>query len=56
MEVVMSKIPRAKYTAEFRAEAVKLVLEKGHSTPEAARLLSIPEQSLGNWVRLAKNG
>lgn len=30
------------YTAEFRAEAVKLVLEQGPTQPEAAERLGIP--------------
>lgn len=42
------------YTAEFRVEAVKLVLEQGLSQPEAARRLGIPKGSLTNWVVAAK--
>ena len=42
------------YSAEFRAEAVKLVLEQGLSQPAAARRLSIPKGTLGNWIAAAK--
>ena len=44
------------YTAEFRAEAVKLVLEQGLTQPEAAQRLGIPKGSLSNWVVAARRG
>jgi transposase len=44
------------YTPEFRAEAVKLVLEQGLSLEEAAQRLSIPKGTLSNWVMAAKRG
>lgn len=50
----MSNIPRARYTPEFRAEAVKLVLEKNMTPPEAAASLGVPEQTFGNWLRAIK--
>lgn len=40
------------YTAEFKAEAVKLVNEQGLSHQEAAQRLGIPKGSLSNWVSL----
>ena len=43
-----------RYTAEFRAEAVKLVWEEGLSLEGAAQRLSIPKGTLGNWVAKAK--
>jgi len=42
------------YTAEFRAEAVKLVLEQGLTQPDAAQRLGIPKGSLSNWVVAAR--
>lgn len=42
------------YTPEFRAEAVKLVLEQGLSQQEAAQKLGIPKGSLANWVAHTK--
>ena len=43
-----------KYAPEFRAEAVKLVLEQGLTQPEAAERLGIPKGSLPNWVVTAR--
>jgi transposase len=44
------------YTPEFRAQAVKLVLEQGISLEAAAQRLSIPKGTLSNWVMAAKRG
>jgi transposase len=52
----MERVPKGLYTLEFRAEAVKLVLDSGLSVGEAAKRLSIPKSSLGNWVRASKEG
>lgn len=38
------------YTAEFKAEAVKLVLEQKLSHQEAAQRVGVPKGSLSNWV------
>lgn len=43
-----------KYTAEFRAEAVKMILEQGISQEEAAKRLGIPKGTVGNWMVAAK--
>jgi transposase len=40
---------RRTYTAEFKAEAVKLVTEQGYSVAEAARSLGISENLIRNW-------
>jgi transposase len=45
---------RKKYTAEYKAEAVDLVLGSGRLVAEIARDLGIHEATLGNWVNLAK--
>ena len=52
----MEAVIKRKVTAEFRAEAVKLVTEQGLSPAEAARRLNVPYQTLYNWVALAKAG
>jgi transposase len=49
-------IPQGRYTKEFRQEAVKLVMEDRLSWAEAARRLSLPPSTLGNWVKAAKAG
>lgn len=52
----MERIPKGLYTPEFRVEAVKLVEEKGLSVDAAAKRLSVPKSSLGNWVRASRRG
>ncbi len=52
----MKGIPQGRYTKEFREEAVKLVKDGGMSLPEAARRLSLPPSTLGNWVKAQKAG
>jgi len=49
-------IPQGRYTKEFREEAVKLVTEEKLSLPEAARRLSLPPSTLGNWLRASNEG
>ena len=52
----MKGIPQGRYTKEFREEAVELVTEEKLSLPEAARRLSLPPSTLGNWVKAFKAG
>jgi len=52
----MKGIPQGRYTKEFREEAVEMVLDGGMSLPEAARRLSLPPSTLGNWVKAHKAG
>ena len=52
----MKGIPQGRYTKEFRGEAVKLVIEEKLSLPEAARRLSLPPSTLGNWMKQFKAG
>jgi transposase len=52
----MERVPKGKYTKEFREEAVKLVTEEGLTLPEAGRRLSLPPSTIGNWVRAYKAG
>jgi transposase-like protein len=46
---------RGQYTVEFKLEAVRLV-KGGQTVPVTAKILGMPEQTLGNWVRLSKQG
>ena len=50
----MSRKTRRRYTTEFKAEAVKLVLETRLSCAQAARDLGIPESVLSRWVHRAR--
>ena len=52
----MKRGPQGRYTKELREEAVKLVLEEKLSVPEAARRLSLPTSTLGNWLKACKEG
>jgi transposase len=48
---------RRVYTPEFKAEAVKLVTDKGYSLAEAARSLGIHETLLRSWkLAIEKQG
>jgi len=51
----MKRIPRQKYTLEFKLEAVKLV--KGGLRPtEVAQQLGITENTLLNWRKAEREG
>ena len=52
----MKRGPQGRYTKELREEAVKLVTEEKLSLPEAARRLSLPPSTLGNWLKACKEG
>jgi Transposase and inactivated derivatives len=45
---------RKKYTQEYKAEAVGLVISSGRSAAEIARDLGVNEGTLTNWVNMAK--
>jgi transposase len=49
--VEMERIPRGRYTKEFRLEAVKLVVEGKQSASEVARRLNISDNTLYNWIK-----
>ena len=44
------KRTRAKYTLEFKMEAVRLV-RNGQSSADVAKILGVPKGSLENWIR-----
>jgi transposase len=45
-----SRRQRRKFTAEYRAEAVRLVLEERRSIAQVARDLNLTPSALSNWV------
>lgn len=49
------KASRARYTLEFKQEAVRLV-EGGQSIAAAARTLGVVEQTLFNWIKARRQG
>lgn len=46
---------RAKYTLEFKLEAVRLV-KAGQDVSVTARVLCVPKATLGNWIRASDKG
>lgn len=51
----MTKATRARYTLEFKEEAVRLVTG-GQRIATVAKTLGLSEQTLHNWVKAAGNG
>jgi transposase len=45
---------RVRYPAQFKAEAVKQVTERGHGVVGVAKRLGMSDKSLYLWVRLAQ--
>ncbi len=45
---------RRSYTAEFKGDAVGLVLDEGRSIASVARSLGISQTGLGKWVHRAR--
>ena len=46
---------RGRYTLEFKLEAVRQV-DGGQAVPVTAKILGVPVQTHGNWVRLSEKG
>ena len=51
----MTKTASARYTLEFKQEAVRLV-ENGQSIASVARMLGVVDQTLFNWVKAHQQG
>lgn len=45
---------RRRFTEEYKAEAVALVVDSGRAIADVAKGLGIGESTLGNWVTKAK--
>ena len=43
---------RRRFSPQFKAEAVQMVLETGRSVAEVARDLGVHDGTLGNWVNV----
>ena len=48
------KRPRRSFTDEFKAGAVRLVLEEGKTIPQVARDLDLTQSALRTWVERAR--
>ena len=51
----MSSKSRARYTLEFKLEAIRLV-KAGQSMTVTAKVLGVAEQTLYNWIKLDREG
>ena len=51
----MNRIPKARYTEEFKREAVKRV-RAGESVLRVARDIDVNEQTVRNWMAAQANG
>ena len=40
-----------RYTAEFKAEAIKQITERGHSVVEVSKRLGVSDKSLYAWLK-----
>lgn len=47
-------ISNKRYTAEFRAEAVKQVIERGFTVVDVAARIGLPKHTLYGWMQSAK--
>jgi transposase len=52
----IERIPKGKFTREFREETVQMVVEDKLSVAEVSRRLQLPEQTIRNWVKAQKEG
>ena len=50
----LSRRPRRAFTDEFRAGAVRLVLDEGKTIPQVARDLDLTQSALRTWVERAR--
>src|SRR6266404_1313925 len=48
------KRPRRSFTDEFKAGAVRLVLDEGKTIPQVARDLDLTQSALRSWVERAR--
>jgi transposase len=48
------KRPRRSFTDDFKAGAVRLVLDEGKTVPQVARDLDLTESALRTWVERAR--
>lgn len=50
------ELPRTQYSQKFLDQSVKFYKESGLTVAEAAKQLSLPQETLKNWVCAAKRG
>ena len=45
-----------RYTAEFKAEAIKQITERGHGVFEVSKRLGVSDKSLYVWLKQSREG
>jgi len=50
----ISRRPRRSFTDEFKAGAIRLVLDEGKTVPQVARDLDLTQSALRTWVERAR--
>jgi len=54
--MAVERIPRGKFTKEFREEAVRMIVEEKISIPEVGRRLQLPPSTIRYWVKAYESG
>jgi transposase len=54
--MAIERIPKGKFSREFREEAVRMVVEEKLSVPEVGRKLQLPPSTIRNWLKAYKEG
>jgi transposase len=54
--MAVERIPRGKFTKEFREEAVRMIIEEKISIPEVGRRLQLPPSTIRYWVKANESG
>src|SRR5512141_1825057 len=54
--MAIERIPKGKFSREFREEAVRLVADEKLSVPEVGRKLQLPSSTIRNWLKAYKEG
>ena len=52
----MVRLPKGKYTREFKIQAVRMARDEGLGNAETARRLSVSSKTIANWVKLVQGG
>lgn len=54
--MAVERIPKGKFTREFREEAVRMIFEDKLSIPEVGRKLQLPPSTIRYWVKAHQSG
>lgn len=51
----MTKNSRRRFSAEYKMEAVQMIIDQGRSVSDVARALGVGVSSIGKWVRQVRD-